>query len=157
KKKLLNITEQKCVSEYQREGGSMVKGKQGLAMLDSLNWWRQKGWRVGTRTYKIHAFAEIARSKHAMKTAIRYLNGAYIGMALPDSAIEQFSRGQAWEKTPGPSGQPNPKNGHCVYVRGYDPWGAICVTWGQRQQMSWDFFSRVCDEAYAIVDARDSF
>ncbi|HJW07644.1 MAG TPA: hypothetical protein VJ527_14230, partial [Rhodanobacter sp.] len=29
-------------------------------------------------------------------------------------------------------------------------------TWGRKQQMSWAFLARYCDEAYAIIDAIDT-
>jgi hypothetical protein len=44
-----------------------------------------------------------------------------------------------------------------VYVCGYTKNGPVCVTWGQKQPMTWKFFTTCCDEAYAIVDNRDSF
>jgi hypothetical protein len=30
------------------------------------------------------------------------------------------------------------------------------VTWGKKQQMTWKFFDKYCDEAYAIFDAVDT-
>ncbi len=30
------------------------------------------------------------------------------------------------------------------------------MTWGRKQQMSWAFFAKYCDEAYAIIDAIDT-
>jgi len=155
---VLKITDAKILGEYKREGGSMEEGQQGLNILDSLNFWRKKGWTITPHTYKIHAFAEISRSNtDEVKTAIRYLNGAYIGLALPDCWRDQINRGQKWDIVPGPSGKPNPKSGHCVYLCGYTPDGPVCVTWGQKQPMTWQFFQTCCDEAYAIVDKQDSF
>jgi hypothetical protein len=43
-----------------------------------------------------------------------------------------------------------------VYVPGYTTIGPVCVTWGRKQQMSWAFFDKYCDEAYAIFDAADT-
>ena len=31
------------------------------------------------------------------------------------------------------------------------------MTWGRKQQMSWVWFDKYCDEAYAIFDAKNSF
>ena len=86
-----------------------------------------------------------------------FLNGVYVGLALPNSWQEQMQRGQAWHVVPGPAGRPNPNNGHCVYVCGYTSAGPVCVTWGKKQQMSWEYLATYCDEAYAIVDGRDLF
>ena len=43
------------------------------------------------------------------------------------------------------------------YINGYTEEGPICVTWGQIQHMSWDFFEKYCDEAYAIIDDKNKF
>ena len=34
---------------------------------------------------------------------------------------------------------------------GYGAAGCTCVTWGQLQQMSWPWFLKYCDEAYAEI------
>ena len=47
-------------------------------------------------------------------------------------------------------------HGHYVYVPGYTKDGPVCVTWGRKQQMSWAFVDKYCDEAYAIIDAIDT-
>ena len=39
---------------------------------------------------------------------------------------------------------------------GYTKSGPVCVTWGRKQQMSWAFLVKYCDEAYAIIDAIDT-
>ncbi len=31
------------------------------------------------------------------------------------------------------------------------------MTWGRKQQMTWAFFGKYCDELYAVVDNRDRF
>jgi hypothetical protein len=154
---ILPITDKIVINEYKREGGRM-SGQEGLNMLDSLNSWRKKGWNIARHIYKIYAFAELKRGRtDEVKVAIRYLNGAYIGLALPDSWKDQIDRGQPWDIIPGPGGQPNPQNGHCVYLCGYTSDGPVCVTWGRKQQMTWKFFTACCDEAYAIVDNRNRF
>jgi len=158
KGKILSITDTQVINEYKHEGGSMVEGQQGLNMLDSLNSWRKEGWKVSRHRYKIHAFVELERSRtNDAKVAVRYLNGAYIGLALPNCFQEQIQRGLPWDIVPGPDGKPNPRNGHCVYICGYTEKGPVCVTWGRKQQMTWKFLTTCCDEAYAIVDERDRF
>jgi len=156
--KILAITDKDVINEYKREGGSMEPGKQGLNMLDSLNWWRKKGWKAAGKKYGIHAFAEVARGdKNDAKVAVRYLGGAYVGLALPNCWQDQIQRGKPWDLVSGPDGKPNPRNGHCVYLCGYTKNGPTCVTWGRKQPMTWRFLFACCDEAYAIVDNRDPF
>ncbi|HEX7510261.1 MAG TPA: hypothetical protein VF335_03100, partial [Chitinivibrionales bacterium] len=117
---ILPITDKQVISEYKREGGSMEEGKQGLNMLDSLNWWRKKGWKAAGKSYSIFAYSEIDRTNSiGLKVAVRYLGGAYTGFALPNCWQEQFQRGQRWDVVSGPDGKPNPHNGHCVYICGY--------------------------------------
>jgi hypothetical protein len=158
KEKILAIQDSEVLTEYKREGGSMVEGQQGLNMLDSLNWWRKKGWKTGNKTYSIYSFAELKRDTiDETKIAIRYLNGAYIGFSLPNSWQDQICRGQPWTVVPGPSGKRNPHNGHCVYLCGYTATGPVCVTWGRKQAMTWDYLTTYADEIYAIVDNRDKF
>jgi len=70
---------------------------------------------------------------------------------------DQINRGQVWDVVPGPNGKRNPKNGHCVYLCGYTDQGPVCVTWGQKQAMTWRYFTAYCDEAYSVVDNRDRF
>jgi hypothetical protein len=157
--KILSIDDVKDVlKEYKREGGSMVEGQQGLNMLDSLNWWRKKGWKADGKTYSIHAFSELDRDGiDEVKVAIRYLNGAYVGLSLPNSWQDQINRGQSWTVVPGPNGKPNPHNGHCVYLCGYTSGGPVCVNWGRKQTMTWEYLTAYSDEIYAIVDNRDRF
>src|SRR5258705_899152 len=53
---VLMIKDKAVLKEYFKETGGPDSG---LVVLDSLNLWRQKGWRVGKHTYKIKAFAEV--------------------------------------------------------------------------------------------------
>jgi len=154
---ILPITDKIVINEYKREGGRM-SGQEGLILLDSLNQWRKKGWKIGRHNYKIYAFTEVSRTRtDEVKVAVRYLNGAYVGLALPDSWRDQMDRGQPWDIVPGPSGNPNPQSGHCVYVCGYTSKGPVCITWGRKQSMTWKFFTTCSDEVYAIVDNRNRF
>src|SRR5206468_10832394 len=106
------------------------------------------------KRYHIKAFAEIDRaSRQEIKRAIFADIGVGLGFTLPDSAITQFHAGKRWDVVSGPSSRPNPRNGHYVHAPGYTTAGPVCVTWGRKQQMTWAFFAKYCDEAYAIIDA----
>ena len=80
-----------------------------------------------------------------------------MGFTLPNSAITQFHAGKSWDVTTGPGSAPNPENGHYVHVPGYTKRGPVCVTWGRKQQMTWDWLDKYGDEAYAIFDAANTF
>jgi hypothetical protein len=151
---LLGITDQEVLNEYFNETGG---GDTGLYVLDSIKLWRTAGWTAGGGQYKILAFAQVNyTSETEVKHAI-YLNcGMGIGMWLPDSAIPQFVRGQRWSVTRGPDSLPNRANGHYVHLTGYDRHGVTCVTWGEKQQMTWGFLAKYTEEAYALIDAVDA-
>ena len=150
---ILMIADKDVLKEYFKESGG---ADHGLNMLNSLNEWRQTGWSVGRKKYKIHAFAQLTPTNHAeVRAAIYLLTAAYVGVALPVSAQSQIQTGQPWDVVSGPSAAPNSWGGHCVMIPGYNATGPVCVTWGRKQQMTWAFFDKYCDEAYAIVDEKN--
>lgn len=154
----ITIKDSDVLREYLKETGGVDSG---LVVLDSLVAWRKRGWPVGSgktkRTYRIRAFSELAPLNHGQVKQAIYLDvGVGIGLSLTDAAVEQTQTGQVWDLVPGPRGQPNRRNGHYVYVSGWNPAGPVCVTWGRKQQMTWRFFDACCDEAYAIIDAIDT-
>lgn len=151
---LISITEKDIVKEYLKESGGEDTG---LVVLDSLKLWRKNGWLAGKKRYKIQAFAEIDRnSLDEVKRTVFLDIGVGLGLSLPDSFLAQFNAGKPWTIVKGRGSKPNPDNGHYVFVPGYTKLGPVCVTWGRRQQMTWEFFKKYCDEAYAIIDAIDT-
>jgi hypothetical protein len=91
-----------------------------------------------------------------VKQAIVLDIGVGLGLGLPISAQRQFEAGKPWDAVRGPAGAVNSWGGHYVFVSGYTPLGPVCVTWGRKQQMTWKFFDKYCDEGYAIIDAVDA-
>lgn len=152
--KLITITDKEVTDEYFRETGG---ADNGLVVLDSLKVWRQNGWLAGRQRLKIRAFSAINRNDHGeVKSAVFLDIGVGLGVSLPNSAKAQINAGKPWDVVSGPSGQPNSWGGHYVLVPGYTKLGPVCVTWGRKQQMTWAFFDKYCDEAYAIIDAVDT-
>jgi len=150
-KKILPITDTDVLNEWHKENGNT---ENGLCVLDSVKLWRTKGWTAAKKKYKIKAFAEINRKNHnEVKSTVYADIGSGLGLSLPDSALPEFHAGKPWTTTSEP---PKQENGHYVYVPGYTTIGPVCVTWGRKQQMSWAFFDKYCDEAYAIFDAADT-
>jgi len=74
--------------------------------------------------------------------------GVDIGVNLPNSAMDQFGKGQPWNVVFDDGGI---DGGHSIPLFGYGSAGTTCVTWGQRQPMSWNWFLKYCDEAYAAI------
>jgi hypothetical protein len=151
--KVLQISDTAVLREWHKENGNT---EQGLVVLDSLDLWRKKGWKVERRTYRIQAYAEVDRTVHdEVRRAIVMQVGIGLGLTLPYNAVELVQAGRPWDVTPGPKGRKDPRGGHYVYCPGYTEIGPVCVTWGRKQQMTWKFFDRFSDEAYATIDARD--
>jgi hypothetical protein len=152
---ILMISDKDVLKEYFKETGGPDSG---LVVLDSLNLWRHKGWKVGRKAYKIQAFAEVNYKNHSeVRLTIFSDVGVGLGVQLPNAAKEQIQSGQPWDVTTGRDSKPGSWGGHYVFVPGYTPKGPVCVTWGRKQQMTWAWLDKYCDEAYAIFDAKDTF
>ena len=151
--KIIPISDPEVKREYFRETGGEDSG---LVVLDSLSEWRKKGWKVGKHTYRIRAYAEIDFEMHDEFMQSVYADvGVGIGVQLPNAAKAQT--GHVWDVTTGPDAVPGTWGGHYVYIVGYNPTGPVCVTWGRKQQMTWAWLDKYCDEAYAIFDANNHF
>lgn len=149
--KLIAISDKDVLKEYLGETGGVDSG---LVVLDSLREWRKQGWHVAKHTYKIQVFSEVDRSAHGEVKGAIYLDlGVGLGLSLPLSAQTQIQAGKPWDVVTGPTGKVGSWGGHYVYVSGYTKKGPVCVTWGRKQAMTWAFFGKYCDEAYAIIDA----
>jgi hypothetical protein len=108
------------------------------------------GRTTGLGGFKLNAWARVSQGEpEHVRQAIYYFGGAYIGMQVTVEAERLFALGQPWD-----SDWLSPVLGlHCVPIIGYDSDWLYCITWGQVQPMSWRFFARRCDEAYAVVDS----
>jgi len=101
---VLMITDKAVLTEYKKETGGPDTG---LVVLDSLNLWRKKGWKVGTHNYKIKAFAQVDFTDHPeVRQAIFADVGIGLGVQLPKAAKTQIQLGQPWDVTSGPNAKP---------------------------------------------------
>jgi hypothetical protein len=121
-------------------------GEEGAIVLDVLNWWRKHG--IGR--HRIGAYARISRHDHRLvRTAAWLFGGVYIGLQLPLSAQGQ----ETWDwpgSLTGPD-RPGSWGGHAVDVVRYDDATITVVTWGRLKEMTWSFWDRYVDEAYALL------
>ena len=121
-------------------------GAEGAVELDVLNLWRKHG--IGR--HRILAYAKIDRADHELvRQASVVFGGAYIGLQLPLTAQRQ----SVWQWTGrlrGPA-RPGSWGGHAVDVVAYDDETLTVVTWGRLQRLTWEFWNRYCDEAYAVL------
>ncbi len=119
----------------------------GAVELDVLKYWRSAG--IGGHT--IGAYAAVhAHDERTVRTALYLFGGLYIGVALPETAEMQ----DAWEIDEAATAEaqaPGSWGGHAVPLVAYDADGLTCVTWGKPLRMSWAFFAKYCEEAYALL------
>lgn len=126
---------------------SKSNSDQGAVELDVLNYWRNTG--IGGHKIGAYVVMNPADINH-IKAAVSIFGGAYIGIALPLAAEAQDiwntdtdDGSIAWD--------PGGWGGHAVEVCGYDAYQLTIVTWGQLKRMTWGFWQKYCDEAYAII------
>ncbi len=150
-KQVINISDAEVTKEYFNETGG---GDDGLVVSRSLREWKRTGWAVGGKTYKIKAYSRLNRfNRTQVKTAIYSDLGVGIGFEVPQSAMEQFDKAEPWHVVADDGGI---LGGHYVFCYAYDTHSIKCVTWGQRQLMTWEFWDKYCDEVWAIFDAANS-
>jgi hypothetical protein len=157
-KKQITITDTDVRTQYLKETGGQDTG---LNMLTSLKFWRQTGFLIGGKLYKIYAFATIDWKNHnEVKLACMLFNGVCFGMQVPKSAMDQTNSRQPWTVVADDGGN---EGGHAVYMLKWlkivsvNAIGPVILTWGLLQQATWEFWDKYVDEAYAIIDDRDSW
>ena len=132
------------VSGYDPRDGS---NDNGCVMLDVLNYWRNTG--IGG--HKILGYALIEpHDVELVKIAINLFGGTDDGFALPITAQDQSVWDVVGDGVSGDSARYS-WGGHCVPKPKYDALHPVCVTWGQRLPMTWEFFTAYCDECYAVL------
>ena len=119
----------------------------GANVQDVLGYWRKTG--VGG--HKIAGFAELAGIDNLTlaKQCLQIFGTVYLGINVPQSAIDQFHAGEPWTYT----GDRNIVGGHAIPVQYWqtDVTGEIqVVTWGQRQRMTRAFWHNYVEEAWVI-------
>lgn len=146
------ITDAQILGEYSRVTGfvpSQPDTDQGTNLKDALNNWRQHG--IAGR-HKIKLYAELDYKDQALvQRAIYEFDGLYIGVQLPLSAQGQ----KVWDIAGGQKGDPGTWGGHCVFIVDYTTQGPVVVTWGMTLQMTWGFWMKYVDEAYALEATDD--
>jgi hypothetical protein len=150
----VNFAEQDCLKDYYLMTGGPDTG---LDLLTVLKQWQGTGLLYGSgQSDKIVAYTELTVGNQLQaQQAIALFGGVYIGLELP-GFITQASDPLAvsWVVPPGGAvgtNAPNPAEGHCVCLVGYDAQTLYAVTWGTVIAMGYDFYQAYADEAYAII------
>jgi hypothetical protein len=146
---LVTITDDQILDVYKKGAGynpADPSTDQGWDLLSALSYWQ----RIGIAGHKIGAYAAVNPAQKAMPRAALFLfGGLYVAFDLPASIWDQMDAGKPWDVVSNDGGS---IGGHCVTIQGIAPNGnLICLTWGQRQEITWAFFAKYCFEAYAII------
>jgi hypothetical protein len=125
----------------------------GCVVLEVLNRWRKQG--IAGDQLGAYVSVEPTHTTN-LQAAVFLFGAAYIGLALPLTAQEQFASGRPWTTCPGcngPRAAAGSWGGHAVPIVGYSRFGVQVVTWAKVQTCSWPFIAAYCDEAYACLSA----
>lgn len=145
-KVLIKITDEDVEREFKKQ---TTADQPNIDVRPSLDLWRTRGWEAAGQHFKIKAFSKIDPIDPEDIKRMIYINlGVGLGFQLPESAITQFKADQPWVVTRDRAAN----HGHYVYVPSYTKNGPVCITWGRKQQMSWEFVDKYCDEAWTIID-----
>jgi hypothetical protein len=106
----------------------------------------------GTQLKKIDAFVEVAVSNlNNIKNTIADCGVCYIGFNVPQYIMPPNQNPlPVWDVDP--KGDNTIVGGHAVVLAGYNAQGARVISWGQYYTMTWAFFEKFVDEAYALAD-----
>ena len=150
-KEPLHPTDQQILAAYEAISGydpAKPESDTGAVELTVLNYWRN----TGIADSKLGAYVAVnPRNIHLVQMAIYLFGGIYIGLALPLTAQNQKPWHIADVGFLDFSDVPGSWGGHAVNVVAYDEDGLTCITWGEPQKMTWEFFTKYCDEAYALI------
>jgi hypothetical protein len=158
-RRTISINEEVVVGKYKTMTGSQSPGDgkdQGYVILDALKDWRNNGWTVGKKTYKIAAYGELDKNDgRELRQAIWLLGGIYIGVGLPRYVSGLVRNGvKTWDVVPTETQDTQPWSwgGHAMFAKRYDKDGIYVLTWGTEVKLTNAFVARYCDEAWAVVD-----
>jgi hypothetical protein len=128
----------------------------GAYELDVLNFMRKTGMgrEKDGSPHTIGAFAAVDWRNHDEFEAAHYaFGGLKVCAALPRTAQPQT--GGVWkvEGNPkhDPASRPGSWGGHSMYSFAYNRTGPVVWTWGNEQQMTWEWADTYVDECYALI------
>jgi len=133
-------------------------GGKPLAAVKVLNHWRKKG----IDGHKIVAFAKLTfnnkkQLKEEVKRVIYLYGGCYIGIDIPKSVEKQWQENKKWtviHRVPAGDARRRIWFSHALLATGYNEKELRVITFGKEETMTWEFFEKYVDEAYAVFDEK---
>lgn len=113
--------------------------------------WMHTGVPIVAGTNKLTAFLEVdPRQIDDVKRTIAECGVCYIGFNVPSNIMPPDAAPPLiWQYDPSAQSI----GGHAIALAGYDANHINLISWGAKYQMTWEFFQRTTDEAYAIIDS----
>jgi hypothetical protein len=147
---VLNLYEQAC-GYKPKQGGEGPGGNEQHVLTYILNEGAPYGPK-GQQRHKITSFVEVdVKNIDNIKRTIADCGVAYIGFDVPQYIMPPDAPPLSiWDVDP--KGDNSIIGGHAVVLAGYDAHGARVISWGKYYTMTWAFFAKFVDEAYAITD-----
>jgi hypothetical protein len=147
---VVDLYEQAC-GYNPKQGGEGPGGNEQHVLTYILKQGAPFGPR-GQQRHKITAFVEVdVKNLDNIKRAIYDHGVAYIGFNVPQYIMPPDAPPlSVWDVEP--KADNTIVGGHAVVLAGYNANGARVISWGQYYTMTWAFFEKFVDEAYAIAD-----
>lgn len=130
---------------------------QGTNVRDAAGYRRTTGLldAHGTR-HLLKAYLKASHEDPAELALIANASGVVgLGIAFPDSAMQQFDNGEPWDVV---AGEPDPQDGHYVVYAGRRRWRRfgdalmpVVLTWAHAWPATEAFLARYVDEAFVYV------
>jgi hypothetical protein len=124
------------LKEYERVGGYVpgdASTDQGCDMTTAAEDAVKVGYADGSKD--VGYVSVDAGNPNEVKAAFFVLENGDLGLALPDAWINPFpsTDGFVWDV----AGAPDPENGHCVQIVGYNTSGVLINSWGLFGTITW--------------------
>lgn len=158
----------KIIDDYSKlikdpKGGKSIQsilnnGGKPLAAVKVLNHWRKKG----IDGHRIIAYSKLTfnnkkEHREELKRAIYLYGGCFIGINIPRSVEKQWQQNRKWtiirKVSPGDARR-RLWFSHALLATGYNEKELNVITFGKEETMSWEFYEKYVDEAYAVFDEK---
>jgi hypothetical protein len=152
----LTLADSVVLSYYEQWCGYVLGNEntdQGGDEVDVLNSWKSGGM----SGHVLDGFADPQPQNWShVAHSIAEFGGVYIGLQLPNSAMDQTNAGQIWDVVADDGGI---AGGHAVFCPAYhteDPTDGgkttiTAITWGMKQKMTIAFWDKYCDESHTLL------
>ena len=149
----VTLSDDQVVKFYADTCGYVIGDEQsdvGGNELDILKQWFKTPGLLGG--YNLTGFAPFRTTGlNSIKDSIAICGGAYLGINLPKTVLNQGDFWYVPAQGPVGDGAPGTLGGHAVVAVAYNSRHIVFVSWGRLFKMSWDFFTTYTEECYALV------